>query len=102
RLRVAQLPSAWKDGVALPGSTPLLDITGGDVEATGLVSDVGDRDAICWPVAGSLRQLPWTARPAAQMLLHMYGNDGKPFAGDSRTALAAMVERFRARGLTAV
>ena len=42
----------------------ILDVTGEDVEGTGLVWEVGDADQCCRPVAGSLCRAPWLRRSA--------------------------------------
>lgn len=102
RLPGAGLSRLCAKGLCLPASTPLLDIWGEEVEATGLVLETGDADQTCLPVAGSLRPLPWSDRPGAQLLLQMFTPDGRPFSGDPRNLLAGVLERLRARGLTPV
>src|SRR5690606_24039149 len=84
------------------GSILGLDITGEDVEETGLVWSVGDADLACRPVAGSLTRAPWLARPSAQVLGTLFELDGRPAQADPRHVLARAVERLRARGFTAV
>ncbi|WP_374638048.1 glutamine synthetase family protein, partial [Paracoccus sp. (in: a-proteobacteria)] len=49
-----------------------------------------------------LSPVEWTSRPAAFAQLWMRQEDGRPFMGDPRRALAAVVDRFKARGLTPV
>src|SRR5699024_2039390 len=88
RLPVAALPKLYDKGLCLPASTVVLDIHGREVEATGLVMDTGDADHMCHPVAGSLRPLPWSERPAGQLLLAMHTPEGEPFNGDPRAVAA--------------
>ncbi|HLQ86867.1 MAG TPA: glutamine synthetase family protein, partial [Salinisphaeraceae bacterium] len=73
-----------------------------EVEATGMVLDTGDGDHYCHPVPGSLRPIPWSHRPGGQLITQMHTPAGEPFAGDSRTVLARVLERLAERGLTPV
>lgn len=102
RLPAGMLSRLYTKGINLPASTPLLDIWGEEVEGTGLIMTTGDADKLCRPVAHSLRPMPWTRRPAAQLLLAMFDDDGAGFMGDPRAILASVVQRLAARGLKAV
>lgn len=86
-----ELEAIYRDGRYVAGSILGLDITGEDVEDTGLVWSVGDADKRCLPVAGSLRRTPWTRRPSAQLLLSMYDLDGTPTFADPRHALTRCI-----------
>ena len=88
--------------VRLPMSTYALDISGNDVDQTGLALASGDPDGYGWPVPGTLSVKPWSPSPAAQVLMTMTTPAGEPVVYDPRTRLAAAVERLAARGLTAV
>jgi glutamine synthetase len=92
----------YRTGRNVAGSILGLDITGEDVEETGLVWAVGDADQTCRPVAGSLSRAPWLARPTAQLLGTMFELDGRPASADPRHALVRAVERLQASGLTPV
>ncbi len=93
----------WKDGVAIPLSIFGLDIWGCEVEATEIHLETGDKDGLCWPVAGTLKPVPWAPRPTAQVLITMHEPDGSakgaPWKLDPRQQLAGIVDRFTARGL---
>lgn len=93
----------WSDGVAIPLSIFGLDIWGCEVEATGIHLETGDKDGLCWPVPGTLKPVPWSPRPAAQVLITMHEPDGSakgaPWLLDPRQQLSAIVDRFAARGL---
>lgn len=102
RLPGSALRRIFEAGVNLPASTIVLDVWGHDVQASGLIFDTGDADHPCFPVAGSLRPLPWGQRRAAEILLRMFTPAGEPFGGDPRNVLAAVVARFEAEGLTPV
>ncbi len=54
-----ELLSAYKNGRYLPGSFRVLDVTGRDVEETGMVWEDGDADRLGWPVPGTLVPTPW-------------------------------------------
>jgi glutamine synthetase len=101
-LRAAELPRLYRDGRPLPGSLLSLDTTGVEVAQTGLTWDVGDADLIAFPVAGSLRRLPWRSVPTAQVLLSVWESDGRPHAADPRHVLAGVLDRFRPIGILVV
>ncbi|RUM25816.1 glutamine synthetase [Rhizobium vallis] len=89
-------------GMAIPRSVYALDIWGRDVNTAGLAEGTGDPDGMCFPVQGSLARVSWLKRPTAQVLLSMRNTDGTDFYGDPRQVLAAVLERYRKRGLTPV
>lgn len=102
RLPGDALPRLYDKGLCLPASTLMLDIWGTEVEATRLVSATGDADHDCFPVPGSLRPVPWSRRPGAQVLLQMRTPEGDPWQADPRNILAAVAGRLHARGHTPV
>ena len=51
---VSELERLYTNGRPVAGSILGLDITGTDVDATGLVWDTGDADLLCRPVPGTL------------------------------------------------
>ncbi|WP_417772294.1 glutamine synthetase family protein [Stappia sp.] len=95
------LRKVFEGGVALPFSLFGLDVWGREVEETGMHIETGDKDGVCWPVPGTLRSVPWAARPTAQVLLSMHDRAGMPFLCDPRHVLRRMTERLAAHGLTA-
>jgi glutamine synthetase len=96
-----ELQSLYSQGRGVAGSILGLDVTGADVEATGLVWETGDADKLCRPVAGTLKAVPWLPR-TGQVMLSMYELDGTPAAADPRHALATVEQRLAARDLHAV
>jgi glutamine synthetase len=100
-IRRHELAALFDPGRNVAGSILGLDVTGADVEATGLVWEAGDADRWCRPVSGTLRATPWLER-TGQVLLSMYEQDGAPAAADPRHALSAMEQRLASRGLHAV
>jgi glutamine synthetase len=97
-----ELTALYQGGRNVAGSILGLDITGEDVEDTGLVWAVGDADQCCRPVAGSLARVPWLTRPTAHVLGTMFELDGTPARADPRHALARVVARCASAGFTPV
>lgn len=94
-----------KGGVRLPLSTYAPNILGEEVEATGLGIAIGDPDGHLFPVAGSLRPVPWaraSGGSVAQVLCEMVDDTGEIAPYSPRQQLAAMAVRFAERGLTPV
>ncbi|WP_132518062.1 glutamine synthetase family protein [Rhizobium sp. BK376] len=108
RLRGKQLPidaekKIWEGGVRLPLSTQSLDIWGDDNDdLTGLSLTIGDPDGTCVADPRTLVDMPWAAAGSRQVLASMYELDGRPSFMDPRAILSAMVDRFKAMGLTPV
>jgi glutamine synthetase len=101
-VRRHELEQLFASGRNVAGSILGLDVTGADVEATGLVWDTGDADMICRPIAGTLLPAPWHPTPTGQLMLTMFEQDGRPAAADPRHALARAVERLETLGYTPV
>jgi glutamine synthetase len=99
RIPVGELERIWRNGRFMPGSIISLDITGADVEETGLVWEDGDADRSARPIPGTLVPVPWKAEPSAQVLLTLFELDGSPSAYDPRQVLARVVSRLAADGL---
>lgn len=99
---IHELERMYATGRPVAGSILGLDVTGADVEATGLVWETGDADLLCRPVPGTLLPATWLARPTAQLMMSMYTPGGAPAPADPRHALARAVSRLAARGLRAV
>ena len=93
-VRRNELARIYTHGRYLPGSILGLDITGADVEETGLVWEDGDADRACWPIPGTLVRSPWQVPAGGQLLISMYELDGTPSPGDPRHALRRAVDRF--------
>lgn len=100
-VRRHELEGIYANGRNVAGSILGLDVTGADVEATGLVWETGDADKLCRPVPGTLRPVPWLER-TGQVLLSMFELDGSPAPADPRHALARVERQLAAHGLTAV
>jgi glutamine synthetase len=98
----SELEKIFDTGRQVAGSILGLDITGKDVDDTGLVWDTGDADMTARPIARTLNPAPWLAAPTGQLMLTMFDAQGQPAAADPRHALVRVVERFARAGLTPV
>ena len=102
RVPAMQYQSLLAGQSKMPLSTLNLDIWGNDILDSPLVFETGDADGFLRPTERGLLPMPWIGPEAALLPVSMYHEDGRPFAGDCRHALAAVVARFRALGLTPV
>jgi glutamine synthetase len=102
RVLARELPSVLEHGVRMAASLFALDITGQNVDATGLTAAEGEMDRICRPITGTLKPVPWAPQPTAQMLLAMHESDGTRFFADPWCVLRSVVDRFSQAGLTPV
>ncbi|MGY6412175.1 MAG: glutamine synthetase family protein [Alkalilacustris sp.] len=91
-----------KSGTRFPYSVLNLDIWGEDIENSPLVFDSGDADGILHATERGFLPMPWLEAPTALLPIWMFHDDGRPFDGDPRHALARVLERYKARGLTPV
>ena len=93
---------AIEGGTRFPLSVLNLDIWGEDIDDSPLVFEAGDADGVLWPTDRGFVPMPWLEAPTALLPLWMYRENGQPFEGDPRHALNAVVQRYKARGLTPV
>jgi glutamine synthetase len=102
RLRRGELMAIYENGRFLPGSVLVCDVTGRDVEETGLVWEDGDADRIAWPAPGTLVPAPWLGADTGQVIASLFELDGTANDLDPRHVLQGVVDRFAADGLTPV
>ena len=86
----------------MPLSALNLDIWGNDIAGSPLLFETGDADGVLRPTERGLLPMPWIGHEALMLPMWMYHADGRPFEGDPRHALAAIVAQLEARGLRAV
>ncbi len=91
-----------EDGTRFPMSVLNLDIWGEDIDDSPLVLESGDRDGVLKPTERGFMPMPWLDAPTALLPIWMFHEDGRPFGGDPRHALHAVLQRYKARGLTPV
>jgi len=102
RIPVHQARKMSGGQLRMPLSLVNVDVWGEDIEGSQLVFETGDADGLCELVDRGLVPVNWTSRPGALAMLWMRYENGVPFEGDPRRALAQMVERYRVLGLTPV
>lgn len=92
----------FTEGTRFPFSVMNLDIWGEDIEDSPLVFETGDCDGLLMPTERGFLPMPWLGSPTALLPIWMFHMDGRPYAGDPRQALARVVDRYKAAGLTPV
>lgn len=102
RVPVAQAGKVLEGATRMPYSIACLDIWGEDVAGNPLVYQQGDVDGRCEPTGRGFLPMSWLGSPTALLPLWMVTEDGAPYLGDPRRALAAVCDRFAALGLTPV
>ncbi len=102
RLPVGHADKALGGSVRMPFSVLNVDIWGEDIADSPLVFASGDADGVMRPTERGLVAMDWFETPSALLPLWMYDEDGVPFAGDPRHALAGVLARYKARGLKPV
>jgi glutamine synthetase len=90
------------DGTRFPLSVLNLDIWGEDIDDSPLVFETGDADGVLKPTERGFMPMPWLEAPTALLPIWMFREDGRPYEGDPRHALRAVVDRYKALGLTPV
>ncbi|WP_299676913.1 glutamine synthetase family protein [uncultured Roseobacter sp.] len=105
--RGKRIPARYADkaiegGTRFPMSVLNLDIWGEDIDDSPLVFEHGDRDGVLKPTERGFMPMPWLDAPTALLPIWMFHEDGRPYDGDPRHALNAVLDRFAARGLTPV
>ncbi len=91
-----------KDGTRFPMSVLNLDIWGEDIENSPLIFEAGDADGVLMPTERGFVPMPWLEAPTALLPLWMFRENGRPYEGDPRHALSAIVNRYKALGLSPV
>lgn len=101
-VRREELARIFDAGRQVAGSILGLDITGEDVDDTGLVWDTGDADMCARPIAGTLVRAPWLGPSTGQLMLTMFDAKGAPAPADPRHVLVRVLDRLARAGYTPV
>ncbi len=102
RMPVAAAEKLDQTGTRFPFSVLNLDIWGEDIEDGPLVFAAGDPDGVLKPTGRGPVPIPWLSAPSALIPIWMFREDGAPYPGDPRQALAAVLAGYAARGWTPV
>lgn len=107
QLRGKRVPAAYagkldKGAVRIPFSALNVDLWGADIENSPLVFESGDADGVLRTTERGAVPMPWLERPSALVPMTLYHDDGSRFDGDPRHALAAVLDRYAARGWTVI
>ena len=105
--RGKRLPADYLDKLAsgaarLPFSALNVDVFGADIADSPLLFETGDADGILLPTARGPVPMPWLEAPTLFVPMTLHHDDGTPFAGDPRHALATTLARFAARGWSVI
>ncbi|MEM9549775.1 MAG: glutamine synthetase family protein [Pseudomonadota bacterium] len=98
RMPVASATKLEKGAMRMPFSALNVDLWGADIDGSPLVFESGDQDATLRATDRGPVPMPWLAHPSALIPVSMYHDDGMPFDGDPRHALARVLDRYAARG----
>ena len=82
----------------MPLSALNVDIWGADIANSPLLFASGDGDGYLLPTNRGPVPMPWLDQPSALVGMWMFEEDGRPFEGDPRHALAQILDRYAARG----
>ncbi len=93
---------ALSGAMRMPLSVSCLDIWGRDIDGCAMIFDDGDGDGVCQPIRNSALEASWLGPNVGLVPVWMFTEGGAPSPIDPRQALAAVLERFAARGLTPV
>ena len=102
RMPPSRADRLMSEGTRWPLSVMNLDIWGEDIDGSPLVFEAGDPDGWLRPTERGLLPVPWLSTPTAMLPVWMFREDGRPFDGCPRQALARVAGRLRDRGLTPV
>ena len=89
-----------KDGMQIPTSVYLLDVTGESLDPCGFGFTDGDPDGTAVALPGSLVPVPWAERPRAQALMTMMDESGGPCRVEPRNVAAQALQRLTDKGLS--
>jgi glutamine synthetase len=103
QMRGKRVPSSYADKLSsgalrMPVSIMNADIFGADIENSPLVFATGDADGMLLPTDREPVPMPWLKNASALVPMSMHHEDGRPFEGDPRHALCAVLDRYKSHG----
>ena len=102
RIPLDQAEKVLGGGLRMPLSVVGVDIWGEDIVKSPLVFATGDADGICESTGRGILPMDWTPEPSGLIPVWLREENGNAFGGDPRRALASIVARYKALGLTPV
>lgn len=102
RIPKSQLDKALQGGMRMPLSVSCVDIWGRDIDGCAMIFEDGDGDGVCQPIRDHAVPALWLGPNVELIPVWMFTETGAPSPFDPRQALAALLERYAAKGLTPV
>lgn len=107
QMRGKRVPPSYADKLdkgtlRMPFSALNVDLWGADIDGSPLVFESGDADGVLLPTDRGPVPVPWLATETALVPMCLHDDEGTPFAGDPRHALASVLERYAQRGWSVV
>lgn len=96
-----ELGTLFDDSLKTCASTVFLNSRGETTLDMGIGTLDGDPDVMVYPVANTLKPVPWYDMPVAQVFTTLYDFDGTPYFLDSRYVLGRVCEQLTRMGLYA-
>ena len=94
RLPALDYPKLATDQIRMPLSALNVDIWGCDIAESPLVFESGDADGFLRPTERGPLPMPWLTQSSMLVPMWMFNEDGTPFSGDPRHALAQVLDRY--------
>lgn len=91
-IQAHELESSYRSGRPLPTSTLAMTVRGVDVPEAGLLWEIGDRDCVLRPIAGTLVRCPWMKTPTAQVIMAVCPDSLPAYHADPRAVLSRVVD----------
>ncbi|WP_170603819.1 glutamine synthetase family protein [Ruegeria arenilitoris] len=102
RVPPSYAPKLEKGVVRMPFSALNVDLWGADIDGSPLVFESGDADGVLLPTDRGPVPMPWLDTPTALIPMGLYDDNGTPFSGDPRHALASILSRYAKRGWSVI
>ena len=102
RLPATAAEKVLASGARMPLSVLNVDVAGNDIDTSPLVFATGDADGVLMPTERGPLPAQWLDTPTAILPMWMFTEDGAPFVGDPRQALARVLDRYGAKSWTPI
>ncbi|WP_109313988.1 glutamine synthetase family protein [Ruegeria sp. AU67] len=107
QMRGKRVPPSYADKLdkgtlRMPFSALNVDLWGADIDGSPLVFESGDADGVLLPTDRGPVPVPWLETETALVPMCLHDDEGNPFAGDPRHALASVLDRYAQRGWSVI